>query len=92
MTRNVTVTITNAGSNSGPFTLYFLDGDGTTVYQINNVALSALTAGYVATGIPVSAVAVRVESTIGLCEGTNKTAVFNAYYYSMFEGVGINNI
>jgi hypothetical protein len=77
MTKNVTVTITNAGSNSGPFTLLFLDSDGDTVYTINNVTLSALTAGYLATGVPTSAIDVKIESTAGLCEGTNTTVEIN---------------
>lgn len=75
MTKNVTVTITGPGSNSGPFTLYFLDGDGATVYQINNIALSALiNGGYTAVGIPLDAQSVRIESMAGLCQGTDTTA------------------
>ena len=91
MTRNVTVTIVDNG-DSGPFTLTFLDIADNVVKTITNVSKSQLVSGYVAEDIPVTANSVTITSNSSICSNSNRNVIFGDYYYSMFEGVGVNNI
>jgi hypothetical protein len=56
-----TITITNAGTDVGPFNLYS-DVDGYVSAFAFNVPLADLEAGYVATNIPDGTTMVRVQS------------------------------
>jgi len=61
----ITITLTTAGTDTGPFNL-FSDVDGYTTAFVSGVSKSALVAGYTTTLAPVGTTIVRVQST-GLC-------------------------
>lgn len=61
----ITITLTTAGTDTGPFNL-FSDVDGYTTAFVSGVSKSALVAGYTTTLAPVGTTIVRVKST-GLC-------------------------
>lgn len=62
---NILLTLTTAGTDTGPFDLYS-DVDGYTVAFEIGVAKSALVAGYLTTVAPVGTTTVRIQST-GIC-------------------------
>jgi len=61
----ITITLTTAGTDTGPFNL-FSDVDGYTVAFVSGVSKSALVSGYSTSLAPVGTTIVRVKST-GLC-------------------------
>lgn len=62
---NVLITLTTAGSDTGPFNLYSNTDNYVTPFQ-TGVAKSALVAGYVSALVPTGTNTIRVKST-GLC-------------------------
>ena len=62
---DITITLTTAGADTGPFNL-FSDVDGYTTAFVTGVSKSALVAGYTTSLAPVGTTIVRVKST-GLC-------------------------
>jgi len=68
MAQTVTITLTTAGADSGPFDLYS-DADSYVTAFETGVAKAALEAGYVSVVVPDGATIVRVTST-GLCENS----------------------
>lgn len=63
---DITITLTTAGTDTGPFDLYS-DVDGYTVAFVTGVSKSALVAGYTTSLAPIGTTIVRVQST-GLCD------------------------
>lgn len=61
----ITITLTTAGTDTGPFNL-FSDVDGYTTAFVSGVSKAALVSGYTTTLAPVGTTIVRVKST-GLC-------------------------
>lgn len=66
MPQTVFVTLTIAGTNTGPFDLY-TDADGYTVAIANNVPKASLQAGYLAI-VPDAATIIRVKSDNPTCD------------------------
>jgi hypothetical protein len=62
---DITITLTTAGTDTGPFSL-FSNVDGYTTAFVTGVSKSALVAGYTTSLAPVGTTIVRVKST-GLC-------------------------
>lgn len=62
---NIIITLTTAGTDTGPFSL-FSNTDGYTTAFVTGVSKSALLAGYSTSLAPVGTTTVRVRST-GLC-------------------------
>lgn len=79
MAQTLLITLTLAGSDTGPFDL-FTDADGYAAPFASNVSKTSLTAGYLSTVIPDAATIIKVVSK-GLCtnsiflpiEGTTQT-------------------
>lgn len=62
---NILITLTTAGTDTGPFSL-FSNVDGYTTAFVTGVSKAALLAGYTTSLAPVGTTIVRVKST-GLC-------------------------
>jgi len=73
MSQTVTITLTVAGTDSGPFDLYS-DADGYAFPFDTGISKSALLAGYTSTLVPDSATIIRVKST-GVCTNYKDLAI-----------------
>lgn len=63
--QTITITLTTAGVDTGPFDLY-TDADGYTTAIETGVSKAALLAGYTSSLVPNGATTIRVKST-GIC-------------------------
>jgi hypothetical protein len=66
MSQTILITLTVAGSDTGPFDLYS-NTDGFAIPFENNVSKIALQAGYLSSLVPDSASIIRVQSDNVLC-------------------------
>jgi hypothetical protein len=71
----VLITLTLAGTNTGPFNIYS-NSDGYTTALATGVAKSALVAGYSLAGVPNDATIIRVTST-GTCTNSIDMVISN---------------
>lgn len=67
MAQTVLITLTAAGSDTGPFDLYS-DADGYVTPFENNIAKATLEAGYTSVVVPDGATIIRVQSDNSICE------------------------
>lgn len=67
MAQTVLITLTAAGSDTGPFDLYS-NADGYVTPFENNIAKATLEAGYTSVVVPDGATIIRVQSDNSICE------------------------